>query len=121
MIDLSTKVQYCENFNEDPDLLVAAETTTKSHKRKQEVERLELEPAPLEWFLYERDEIIMVEPIREKARLLYTPMYPTNEIPALRFSNGIRGFNHHGSTLFRPYPILRLRAIQHPPWTLSLP
>ena len=68
---------------------MAAETTNKSQKRRREVLRPELESALLEWFLhYEKDGVISGELIREKAKLLYTLIYPMEDVPILKFSNG---------------------------------
>jgi len=67
----STKVLFpvsCENSIQDPDLLLAAETTQKPNKRKREAICL-----------------------GEKARKLYNLMYLMNEVPLLTFFNGWLG------------------------------
>ena len=105
----STVSRILRKFTEDPDLLLAAETTHKSQKRKREVLHPELEPALLEWFLhYEGDGVISGELIREKPKLLYTLIYPMEVVPILQFSNEwldsfksrheICDFNHHGES-----------------------
>jgi len=65
-----------------------------STKRKRDVLRPELESALLECFLqYEQDGPISGELLQEKARKLYSLLYPTDEIPFLKSSNGwLSGF-----------------------------
>ena len=67
-------------------MLLAAETTHKSNKRKREVLHPELESALLAWFLqHEREGPISGEPLREQARKLYALMYPNHMVPQLRY------------------------------------
>ena len=88
-INQSTVSRILQKFNEDPDLLLAAESTGGSTKQEREVQRRELEPALSEWFLqYEKDGPISGEILWEKARVLYGLMYPMDEEPLLKFSNG---------------------------------
>jgi len=59
----------------------------------------ELESALLEWFLqHECDGPINGECLREKARKIYTLIYPNHEVPQLKFANRwLRGFKRrHG-------------------------
>ncbi|KAF8453256.1 hypothetical protein BGX38DRAFT_1178897 [Terfezia claveryi] len=62
-INQSTVSRILRKFNEDPDLLVVAETIHKSMKRKREVLHPELESALLEWFLQHE---LLVESFFEK-------------------------------------------------------
>ena len=88
-INQSTVSRILQKFNEDPDLLLAAESTGKTTKQKREVQWSELESALLDWFLqYEKDSLISGEILWEKARVLYGLMYPMDEEPLLKFSNG---------------------------------
>ena len=81
-------------MNEGPDLLLEAESTGKSAKRKREVQCPELASALLEWFLqYEKDGPMSGEMLRDKERVIYGLMYPMDEVPLLKFSNGwLNGF-----------------------------
>ena len=78
---------------------LAAETALKSTKGKREVLCPELESALLKFILqYERDGPIRGELLQEKARKLYSLLYPTNEISFLKSYNGwLSGFKaRHG-------------------------
>ena len=78
-INQSTVSRILQKFNEDPDLLLAAESTGKTTKQKREVQWSELESALLDWFLqYEKDSLISGDGL----------MYPMDEEPLLKFSNG---------------------------------
>jgi len=50
-INQCTVSSLLQKFNEDPNLLLVADTTQKSHKRKREVVHPDLESALWEWLL----------------------------------------------------------------------
>jgi len=80
-------------------LRLAAETTHKSNKRKNEVLHPELESTLLGWVLqHEREGPVSGELLRENGRKLYALMYPNHVVPQWKFSNGwLSGFKRrHG-------------------------